>query len=92
MTEKIYKPKLSEFFKKDYVRIIKKNRGFQEQTDKKFLQVLENPDSYKNLKRPLQKYKRTQIGSFVITFRIEGEFVRFVRFEHHDKIYKLPHD
>jgi len=92
IANKIYNPKRSEFFKKDYLRIIRKNKGLQDKIDKKILQVLETPHSFKNLKRPLQGYKRTHIGPFVITFRIDGDFVRFVRFEHHDKIYGLPHD
>ena len=87
-----YLPARSEYFKSDYVRLVRKNRGLQEQIDKKILQVLDNPESHKNLKRPLQLYKRAHIGPFVMTFRIDGNIVRFTRIEHHDKIYSLFHD
>jgi len=46
---------------------------------------------YKNLRSPLQKFKRVHIkSSFVLTFKyIESEDkVIFYDFDHHDKIYK----
>jgi len=88
----IYRPARSEYFKEDYTQLVSKNKGLQEQIDKKILQILENPESHKNLKRPLQRYKRAHIGPFVMTFRVESDVVRFVRIEHHDRVYKLPHD
>lgn len=32
--------------------------------------------------------RRAHVGSFVIIFKIEGEYVRFVTFKHHDEAYK----
>ncbi len=92
MMERKYRPARSEYFRKDYGKIIKKDKSLQEHVDKKILQILENPNAYKPLRRPLAGYRRVQAGSFVITFRIDGDLVRFVRIAHHDKIYKLPHD
>jgi len=89
---KKYFPARSNYFKKDYARIVKKDRPLQEQVDKKLLQILENPEAYKPLRRPLSGYRRVQVGCFVITFRIDEDTVRFVRIAHHDKIYALPHD
>jgi len=90
--ERKYHLARSEYFEKDYVRLVRKNKGLQEQIDRKIVQVLESPESYKNLRRPLQRYRRVQIGPFVMTFRVEGDIIRFVRIEHHDKIYGSPHD
>lgn len=92
MMERKYRPARSEYFKKDYGSIVKKNKPLQDQVDQKILQILENPEVYKSLKRPLAGYRRVHVGSHVITFRIDGERVRFVRIAHHDKIYGLPHD
>lgn len=87
-----YKLARSESFKEDYVSIVRKNAGLQKRLDKKILQILENPEVYKPLKKPLQGYKRVHVGPFVITYRIDGIIVRFVRVAHHDKIYGLFHD
>jgi mRNA-degrading endonuclease RelE of RelBE toxin-antitoxin system len=89
---KRYCPARSKYFEGDYVRLVRKNQSLCEQIDNKIRQVLGCPEVYKNLKRPLSAYKRVHIGPFVMTFRIDGDFVRFVRIDHHDKIYKLPHD
>ncbi len=87
-----YFPARSKYFEEDYVRLVKKNKGLQERIDKKILQVLKNPNAHKNLKRPLQRYKEAHIDPFVMTFRIEGNVVKFARIEHHDKIFGLPHE
>jgi mRNA-degrading endonuclease YafQ of YafQ-DinJ toxin-antitoxin module len=90
--DKEYKPKRSKFFEKDYASLVRKNKGLQERLDKKILQILGMPEAYKNLKRPLQRYKAAHVDPFVITFRIDGDYVRYVRVAHHDVIYWLPHD
>lgn len=49
-----------------------------------------NPDHYKNLRRPLQEYKRVHVnGSYVILFIVdeENEKVTFHNYAHHDDIY-----
>lgn len=50
-----------------------------------------NPNHYKNLKKPMHKYKRAHVNnSFVLLFRvdIEKETVIFFDYSHHDTIYK----
>jgi len=89
---KKYRPARSKQFRDDYVSVVRKNQAMQERIDKKILQILENPEVHKPLKRPLAGYRRVHVGSFVITFRIDGDIVRFVRIAHHDKIYGLFHD
>jgi len=88
----IYLPARTERFKQDYASIIRKNRGFQSRVDNKLLQILENPEAHKPLKKPLHGYKRAHIGPYVVTFRIKEEFVIFTRLAHHDEIYGLIHD
>jgi YafQ family addiction module toxin component len=51
----------------------------------------ENLDHYKNLRSPLQEFKRVHIKkSFVLTFKYikSGDKVVFYDFDHHDNIYK----
>ena len=48
-----------------------------------------NINHYKNLKKPLQKYKRVHIhSSFVLLFRVEKNKIIFTDYEHHDNVYK----
>ena len=51
----------------------------------------ENVEHYKNLKKPLQRFKRVHINSnFVLVFKYDKnqDRVIFYDFDHHDKIYK----
>ena len=53
--------------------------------------VEDNHDHYKNLKKPIQKYKRVHVNnSFVLIFRVDdkNKKVIFFDYDHHDKIYK----
>jgi len=46
---------------------------------------------YKNLKYDLKEFKRVHIdNNFVLTFKVDilNNFILFVDFDHHDKIYK----
>lgn len=87
-----YLPDRTERFKKDYQSLVRKNMGFKKQIDKKLNQILDDPHVYKSLRKPLAGYKRVQVGSYVITFRIEREYVIFTRLAHHDEIYGLFHE
>ena len=58
---------------------------------KKTMEILENPHHYKNLKKPLQHWKRVHIDKhFVLTFSIDEntETVILEDYDHHDNIYK----
>ena len=51
----------------------------------------ENVEHYKNLRKPLQRFKRVHINSnFVLAFKYDKtqDRVIFYDFDHHDKIYK----
>jgi YafQ family addiction module toxin component len=48
-----------------------------------------NLNHYKNLRAPLQKYKRIHIGkSYVLLFSVKDDKVLFRYYEHHDVVYK----
>ena len=60
---------------------------------KKIHEIINSTDigHYKNLKYPLNDFKRIHIDkSFVLTFRYDktDDLVIFYDFDHHDKIYK----
>jgi mRNA-degrading endonuclease RelE of RelBE toxin-antitoxin system len=83
--EKKFRKKLSIIFKKDLKRykiIIKK---IEEIVGTK------NIDHYKNLRKPLNDYKRVKIDMhFVILFKYEKskDSIYFYDLDHHDNIYK----
>jgi len=75
---------LSKLSKKDKVQF--------EAILKKINEVInsENIEHYKNLKKPLQKYKRVHVySSFVLLFRIDEDKIIFRYYDHHDNIYNL---
>lgn len=62
--------------------------------NKKIKQIINNDnetvDHYKNLRHDLSDQKRVHIDQhFVLTFKVDKEknFILFVDFDHHDKIY-----
>jgi len=44
-------------------------------------------EHFKNLRYDSSEYKRVQVGSFVLFFRLEGDTIIFERFKHHDDAY-----
>jgi mRNA-degrading endonuclease RelE of RelBE toxin-antitoxin system len=57
---------------------------------KKMDQILECEDinHYKNLMNGLKKFKRVHVNdSYVILFIDQNNFIHFVDYDHHDKIY-----
>ena len=81
------KPELDKKFNK----LIKKNKKQYEIIMKKVEEILENPNHYKNLRAPLQDWKRVHIdNNFVLAFSVDEntKTVTLEDFEHHDKIYK----
>lgn len=49
-----------------------------------------NIENYKNLKKPMQEYKRVHIGSFVLIFRYDQkkDLLFFEDLDHHDYVCK----
>ena len=76
-------------------KLAKKDKKRVEIINKKIKQII-NSDSvsiehYKNLKHDLKDFKRIHIdSSFVLVFKVDikNNFLLFVDFDHHDKIYK----
>ena len=76
---------------KKLVKLSKKNPKQAEIIAKKTEEIVLNPHRYKNLRLPLQHWKRVHIGKhFVLTFSIDenSKTVLLEDFDHHDNIYK----
>jgi len=82
--EKLRK-KLSIVFKKDLRRYKILMKKIEE------IIATDNIDHYKNLRKPLQDFKRVHIDAhFVLVFKYEKskDAIYFYDFDHHDKIYR----
>ena len=80
--------KLHQILKK----IFKKDKKRYEIVQKKINEIINCVDveHYKNLKHPMQSFKRVHVdSSFVLVFKYdkEKEKILFYDLEHHDKIY-----
>ncbi len=83
----LIRPSLDEKLKK----LVKKNRKQFEIIMKKTEEIVENPQHYKNLRAPLQNFKRVHIDKhFVLSFSVDenSKTVTLEDFDHHDEIYR----
>jgi YafQ family addiction module toxin component len=71
-------------------RLAKRERAQYEALLKKIEQIIQNPniDHYKNLRKPLQRYRRVHIASdFVLLFSVEKDVILFRHYDHHKYVY-----
>ncbi len=74
--------------------LVKKDKRKAEIINKKIKEIINNDndsiDRYKNLRYDLNHLKRVHINQhFVLTFIVDKQknFILFVEFDHHDKVY-----
>lgn len=75
-----FRKALNSWKKKDksfFLRLI-------DQTDK----IIQNPFLGKPLRYSYKNNRRVHIGSFVLVYEFYNNVLRFIDFDHHDKIYK----
>ncbi|MEK6890794.1 MAG: addiction module toxin RelE [Nanoarchaeota archaeon] len=75
-------------------KLVKKDKKKVEIINRKIKEIINsNKDSinhYKNLRHDLSDYKRVHVDkSFVLVFKVDlfNNFILFVDFDHHDKVY-----
>jgi len=81
---------ISPLLDKKLRKIIKKDKELYEATMKKVEEILtcENLDHYKNLRKPLQAFKRVHVkSSFIMLFSEKEGKIIFTDIDHHDYIY-----
>jgi mRNA-degrading endonuclease RelE of RelBE toxin-antitoxin system len=73
-------------------KLKKKDINLFKALEKKIIQIsqlnYEELQHFKNLKSPLNQYKRIHVGSYVLMFKIEDEVIILSEFKHHDEAYK----
>ena len=77
---------------KDLEKLKRKNPMLFRAVQKKIKQISSYDETafhhLKNLRHDLSDFKRVQIGSFILFFRLEGDKIVFERLKHHDDAYK----
>lgn len=83
---------LSKKLERTLEKLNKKDKLLLERTLSKIDEIVNsyNIENYKNLKNPLNEYKRVHVGSFVLIFRHDKSKnkIFFEDLDHHDFIYR----
>lgn len=81
---------IAPLLEKKLRKLIIKDKELYEATVKKIEEIAAvGIEHYKNLRAPMQQYKRTHVkGSFVLLFSAYKDKIIFDDLDHHDKIYK----
>ena len=83
----MYQIEFSDEFDRSMRKLKKKDKVLFEQIQKKLLEIVENPDHFKPLRNVLAGYRRIHFGSFVLIYALDGEIVRIISVDHHDRAY-----
>ena len=82
----------SDELKKKLTILKRKDKTIYSTVKKKITQISSSDEQsiqhFKNLRRPMNEFKRVHIGSYVLIFKIKDNTIMFEEFEHHDKVYK----
>jgi YafQ family addiction module toxin component len=87
----MYRLKIRPDLEKTLKKLAKKNKKQLEIILSKAEEIVENPHIYKNLRSPLNMWKRVHIDKhFVLAFSVDDEnnTVTLEDYDHHDEIYK----
>ena len=87
----MYSYELRKGVEEIFHKLAKKNPKQMEIINKKINEIIQKPNHYKNLRKPLQHLKRVHIDkSFVLVFSVNesNKVIIIEDFDHHDKIYK----
>ena len=87
----MYSYELRKSVEKIFFKLAKKNSKQLMIIEKKIQEIRENPQHYKNLRKPLQHLKRVHIDkSFVMVFSVDENKKHIIieNYDHHDNIYK----
>jgi YafQ family addiction module toxin component len=83
-----YHVEFSDEFRKVLRDLLKRNHALHSRLAREVRKIIANPDIGKPLRYSLKIYRRTHVGSFVLLYEIVGQVIRFLDFDHHDRIYK----
>ena len=84
---------LSDEVEKSFSKLKRKDKKTFNEVKKKILQISSSDKKtiqhFKNLRKPLQDFKRVHIKSYVLLFRIKSDTIVIEAFNHHDTVYNI---
>ena len=75
-------------FERILVRYKKKDHKLFGQIYAQILKILHEPSIGKPLRYTLKNRRRVHIGSYVLVYEFHNDELRFIDFDHHDRVYK----
>ncbi len=83
----MYSLEIEEEVSKTFKKLLKRYRKQLEAVNKKIEQILTDPLQFKPLRRPLEGFRRVQIGSFVLIYEVHenSKTARILKYKHHDE-------
>ena len=88
MSQDILKVAYSIEFEKVLKHISKKDKRMLDHLEIQMEKTIRFPEIGKPLRYALKNRRRLHVGSFVLIYEFNESEVRFIDFDHHDKIYK----
>ncbi len=85
---KIFTYSFSGEFDEILKKLFKKNKALFVRLDKKIFEVIKDPYRGKPLRNIFKNKRRVHVDSFVLVYEINDTEIRFLDFDHHDKVYK----
>jgi YafQ family addiction module toxin component len=87
----VYRLAVKESLDKKFKKLQNKDKELLRQIDNKIRNILEGPQRFKPLKKPLQNKRRVHVGgSFVLIYEVneKDKIVTLCDFDHHDNVYR----
>jgi YafQ family addiction module toxin component len=87
-----YQVIVSNELKKTLTFLKRRDNTMLRALEKKMMQIAASDplsiQHFKNLRSPLNDFKRVHLGNYVLLFRVQADKIIFEAFEHHNQIYK----
>lgn len=80
----IYSREVEDALKK----LKKRNKDIFDRIENQIIKILREPNIGKPLRYTLRNRRRMHVGSFVLIYEFYQGELRFIDFDHHDRIYK----
>jgi YafQ family addiction module toxin component len=87
----VYRLAVKESLDRKFKKLQKKDKELLRQIDNIIRDILEGPERFKPLRKPLQNKRRVHVGgSFVLIYEVneKDKIVTLCDFDHHDNVYK----
>ena len=87
------KYKLVEYVqvRKIFKKLSKRDKAQLKRVRDKIKEILEDPYTFKPLKKPLQNKRRVHIGPYILIYIVDEKLKRVIilSYKHHDEAYKI---